>query len=788
VSTVSAENQIAIPQTEDTSGGLDMLGFLRRRKSFIFLFAALGTGVGYMLLQRQVPQYRSEAMVQVIHRAGDARVRSMMAEKDLTDANFVLRSERTLQKAWQKHSLNSRPSLSGLSEDDAINVIAGMLSVTPRSANVLTIACTGGNPEDIRDIANAAADEYVEAQRENYKDASEEVKGILSRARDELHEQLKEAEQEYARFREGSNLTTDGENPHRIRARAAEQQVASYELEKTIMKAELNAIHEAIQKGGAREAILLLIGKKDENGSTAAVAGGGVGVSGDPTTQALFPLMLEEAQLATELGAGHPKLKMIQLKMQMIRDHMKEMAGLEKDPNVPEEKPTDFLTLYLKSMEQQLQILERQQQEVQVLATNDDALARKLMLEEIEDKHKKANIERLGQLFNNTSQAISEVHMNAGMGGVTALVLQRARTGIKISPIMERFLGMGALMGAMAGLGIAYLIEMADRSFRKPEDIIREFGVPIMGHIPFMTEQRMKISADGNKFDRSAITVHLPRSRPAEAFRAIRTAVCFSAMAGEHRVISVTSPAAGDGKSTLALNLAVSLAQSGKRTVLLESDLRRPKVHKLTGVDNKVGVVDVLRGTAELEAAVQSTQVPDLFIIPCGSRPKDPAELLARPEYETLLEDLRSRFDYVIVDTPPILAVTDPAGVAARVDGVIVCMRLSRHTRDLGKRTIDSLRDIGATVSGVVINGVEERDAYGYGNYRYSDYRYYYKSYNYKYGYGYGRYGSYNSYTSKDGSEYFPDENQTGGVATSGSAQLQAIASKSETAEEGEKA
>ncbi|MFN9823263.1 MAG: polysaccharide biosynthesis tyrosine autokinase [Planctomyces sp.] len=782
MSTVSAENQISIPQTEDNSGGLDLLGFLRRRKSFIILFAGLGTGVGYMLLQRQVPQYRSEAMVQVIHRAGDARVRSMMAEKDLTDANYVLRSERTLQAAWKNHSLNSRPSLSGLSEEEAINRLSSMLSVTPRSANVLTIAATGSNPEDIRDIANAAAEEYVATQKENYQDASEEVKVILSRARDELHEQLKSAEQEYAKFREGSNLTTDGENPNRIRARAAESRVSAYEHEKTVMRAELNALVEAVEKGGAREAILMLIGKQDGT-NTSAVGK----VAGDPTAQAIFPLMLEEAQLATELGPGHPKLKIIQMKMQMIRDHMKQMAGLDSAVE-NEEKQTDFLTLYLRSLEQQLQIIERQQQEVQVLASNDDALARKLMLEEIEDKHKKANIDRLGLLFNNTSQAISEVHMNAGMGGVTALVLQHARTGIKISPIMERFLGMGALLGAMAGLGIAYLIEMADRSFRKPEDIIREFGVPIMGHIPFMTEQRMKISGDGNKLDRSAITVHLPRSRPAEAFRAIRTAVCFSAMAGEHRVISVTSPAAGDGKSTLALNLAVSLAQSGKRTVLLESDLRRPKVHKLTGVENKVGVVDVLRGTSEIESAVQTTQVPDLFIIPCGSRPKDPAELLARPEYETLLEDLRSRFDYVIVDTPPILAVTDPAGVAARVDGVIVCMRLSRHTRDLGKRTIDSLRDIGATVSGVVINGVEERDAYGYGNYRYSDYRYYYKSYNYKYGYGYGRYGSYNSYTSKDGSEYFPDENQTGGVATAGSAQLQAIASKSESAEEGDKA
>jgi capsular exopolysaccharide synthesis family protein len=315
---------------------------------------------------------------------------------------------------------------------------------------------------------------------------------------------------------------------------------------------------------------------------------------------------------------------------------------------------------------------------------------------------------------------------------------------------------MGALLGALFGLGIGYLIEMADRSFRKPEDIIREFGVPIMGHIPFITEQRLKSAPEDSKFDRSAISVHLPRSRPAEAFRAIRTAVCFSALGGEHRVISVTSPAAGDGKSTLALNLAISLAQSGKKTVIIESDLRRPKVHKLTGADNKQGVVDVLRGTLPLDLVIQPTQVPDLSVIPCGPRPKDPAELLARPEYERFLEDLRSRFDYVIVDTPPVLAVTDPTGVAARVDGVIVCMRLSRHTRELGKRTIESLRDIGATVAGIVINGVEERDAYGYGNYRYTDYRNYYKNYNYKY--GYGRYGSYNSYTETEGSEYYSDD------------------------------
>ena len=279
-----------------------------------------------------------------------------------------------------------------------------------------------------------------------------------------------------------------------------------------------------------------------------------------------------------------------------------------------------------------------------------------------------------------------------------------------------------------------------------------------MGHVPFITDERMKTVPQNAIMDRTAVSVHLPRSRPAEAYRAVRTAVCFSAFGGAHRVLQVTSPAAGDGKSTLALNLALSMAQSGKRTILVESDFRRPKVHKLTGVNNKIGFVDVLRGDAELPDAIKETVVPDFFVLPCGQRPKDPAELLSKPAYEQMLQVLRERFDYVIIDTPPVLAVTDPCSVAARVDGVLICMRLSRHTRELGRRTLDQLRDVGATVAGIVINGVEERDAYGYGNYRYSDYRYYYKNYNYKYA----------EYGSNDAREYYADDT-AGELAFSGS-------------------
>ena len=301
-------------------------------------------------------------------------------------------------------------------------------------------------------------------------------------------------------------------------------------------------------------------------------------------------------------------------------------------------------------------------------------------------------------------------------------------------PTLSQFLGLGAFLGAFVGLILGYLVEIADKSFRKPEDVIRQFGVPIVGHIPFIKEERLKGAKITNAMDRTAVCVHAPGSRAAEAYRSVRTAICFSALGSSHRVIQVSSPTAGDGKSTLALNLSIALAMSGKRTILVESDFRRPKVHKLTAVDNKRGIVDVLRGDAELGDAVQSTSVESFFVLPCGSRPNDPAELLSRPEYEHLLEVLRQKYDYVIIDTPPILAVTDPTSIAPRVDGVLLAMRLSRHTRDLGRRTLEQLRDVGATVSGIVINGVEESDGYGYGTYRYSDYQYYYKSYDHKYG------------------------------------------------------
>ena len=743
-------------KSDDQRDGLDVIGFLRRRKSFILLLGIFGAIVGYMMFQRQTPKYQSVAWVQVIHRNADPRMKSMLAEKDLYDADYVIKSPRVLEPAFTKHSLSQLSTLRRQELDDAVATLKGIISTKNLTDNVVEISDTSADPSDIRSIANAVAEEYVSLQKDNYDDASTELERLLVKARDEIHESLKRAEASYSEFRKDSRLTTDGKNLSRQRADAANEKVSLLELQKTEGKAQLQSLEDAMRRNGSREAILLLVGR--ETVGTAAsqpvvTAVNQTVTSAQTIAQALFPLLRDETIMAAELGDDHPKLKTLRLQIELTRKHFQQLAGMSADSatdaaSTTVDVPSDFLTVYLQSLREELFIIENQQLELKVLAAKEEEAARNLMQEEIDDRNRQSEMERLSRLFNETTLQISEIQVNVGMGGVTANVLAPARHGILVYPVLSQFVGMGALLGAFAGLVLGYLVEIADRSFRKPEEMIREFGVPIMGHVPFITEQRLKTIPESTVMDRIAVSVHLPRSRPAEAYRAVRTAVCFSAFGGTHRVLQITSPAAGDGKSTLALNLALSMAQSGKKTVLVECDFRRPKVHKLTGVNNQTGFVDILRGDADLPDAIQETAVPDFYVLPCGQRPKDPSELLARPLFEQTLQLLREQFDYVIIDTPPVLAVTDPCGVAARVDGVLICMRLSRHTRELGRRSIDQLRDVGAVIAGIVVNGVEERDAYGYGNYRYSDYRYYYKNYNY----------NDNAYGNNDSREYYTDD------------------------------
>ena len=309
------------------------------------------------------------------------------------------------------------------------------------------------------------------------------------------------------------------------------------------------------------------------------------------------------------------------------------------------------------------------------------------------------------------------------------------------SPVPTRgtlVLLVGLFFGGAAGSGLAWLAEKTDRSFRDPSEVSRALGMPILGHIPVLSLPEEPDSS--GTIDVSLVAHHAPKSQEAEAYRGLRTALYFSTQKGGHQVIQVTSPSAGDGKSTLSANLAISMAQSGRKVLLVDADMRKPRLHKLIRLDSPgPGLAALIQGDASLAEAARPTGVINLSVICCGPRPTNPAELLTSPRFKEVIEEARKTYDIVLIDSPPLLAVSDPCVVAPRVDGVILTLRLRKNGRPLAERAGEILAGLDAKVLGAVINGCDPSGGEGYKGY-----------YGYKYNYYYS-YSDYHHYSDNEG-------------------------------------
>ncbi|MCS7271468.1 MAG: polysaccharide biosynthesis tyrosine autokinase, partial [Gemmataceae bacterium] len=296
---------------------------------------------------------------------------------------------------------------------------------------------------------------------------------------------------------------------------------------------------------------------------------------------------------------------------------------------------------------------------------------------------------------------------------------------VQVAPVWLQSIALGLMLGVLLGGGSALALEWADRSFRSPADIRRQLGVPVLGHIPYLRLDEEAEQELAHPVDASLVVLWRPHSAEAEAIRALRNQVLFSTSGRDHLIVQITSPHPGDGKSTLAANLAISLALAGKRVALLDCDWRKPRLHRLFALPTPaVGLASVVASVADINAAAQATSVDNLTLYPCGPRPESPAELLTSKRYYDVLQQLRPHYDFLIVDSPPVLAVSDAAAVAARVDEVVLVFRMRRDAKTAVERTLHDLQAVGGHILGVAVNALPMRDLsyrYYYAGYRYSD-------------------------------------------------------------------
>jgi capsular exopolysaccharide synthesis family protein len=360
------------------------------------------------------------------------------------------------------------------------------------------------------------------------------------------------------------------------------------------------------------------------------------------------------------------------------------------------------------------------------------ALGKRLANEQPKDKNGQpirndqltAQLDIATGLYSTLAEKLETLRINEqlenGNGRVVALASINTTA---VSPEPKRDAALGLVLGLILGVGVAFLMEYLDNAIKSAEEAERVFGAPVLGEIPL--EEFAK-----DEPRRLTILQH-PGSAAAESYRALRNSLDFINFEHDIKTVLVSSPAPSEGKSTVAANLAAALAQTGKKVVLVSSDFRRPTTEEFFDVQNTIGLSDVLMGKNSLKSALQRPGDDQLLVLTSGKMPPNPSELLGSQRMQEVVDSLKEWADWIIIDTPPLLAVADTASLVRWADGVLLVSRAGSATRDAARRAHQLLEKVGARVLGVIVWGfAEESPRSGY----YTGYYNYYQAYGAKRG------------------------------------------------------
>jgi succinoglycan biosynthesis transport protein ExoP len=421
-------------------------------------------------------------------------------------------------------------------------------------------------------------------------------------------------------------------------------------------------------------------------------------------------IKIQAAELSTQFGPSYPKVA-------QLNNQLKEV---ERQLQTETNKAVDHLRgQYLAALQRENLLhasFEAQKQE-----------ANKLNESGIEYSLLKRDVDSNRSLYEGLLEKLKEAGVTAGLRSNNFRILSAARApSAPVEPNIPRNLTFALMLGVVSGVGLAFLLENMDNTVRTPEQAQVISGLPSLGMIPMgsksstrgIAAKRLVLAASKEAVE--TVSQGRPQSQMAESYRALRTSLLLSNLGAPPKVIMVTSARPQEGKTTTSINTAIVLAQKGVRVLLVDADLRRPSVHKTLGMGPRSGLSNVLTGSATLQQAITPSPVlPNLFILPAGTPPPNPAELLASANMRDLLVELREQYDHVVLDTPPTLSVTDAVVLSPRADATILVIRSGHTTKQALRRSRDILMQVNAHVAGVLLNAVDLASPDYYYHYEY---------------------------------------------------------------------
>jgi len=693
---------------------------VRRRKVLLIAGLALAFLLGAVYYFSRDPVYETRASI-LVHPLGDA-----LSGRNDDRSNFMpthirlVTGKAVLERAIDKLKVNHADREQWPSADE----LADALKVTSqKDTEILEVAYRTKEKSVAVPILEAIVGAYLDFVNETHRSTSRDILQILTQQKEELDKQLREKEKELLTLQESGDVLSSEDEKNNV-ALARFSSINNAYTQASMRRLELEAHYQALKKAIARgeSTDAYLIRDLDRMGPDLVAQSLGLRQQSenyefqkDAQRRAIANDQLELQHLSTALGPNHPRVLMVQERIRLATE------ALKADRLTPEEKAKNQQALQNLA----LLLLESDIKEARTVEADlkDQCQIEKAVAVEFNAKRAPyvaldMELRRLRGFYDTLNLRIRQVDLGGDAGAISTQVIEPAQEPVApIEPNLKKIGLVSALLGLLCGLALCYLFEWWDTSYRGPEDIAQHLGLPVYGHVPRMTEPK-----EGKVFE--LVMDQAPKSAAAEAFRTVRTALMLSAT--PPKTFTITSPESGDGKTLILTNLAIAFAKSGLRVLLIDGDMRRPRIRDIFQLPRTPGLSDLLQQSdtsdADVGKFVLKTSVANLDLLPSGVNPPNPTELLTSDRFAKIMSWSEQRYDRILCDAPPILAVSDCALIGRQLEGAFLLIRADKNDRIMATRARNALRAMNCNVLGVIVNSLVAGDAYGYAYYRKSSY------------------------------------------------------------------
>jgi polysaccharide biosynthesis transport protein len=703
----------------------DVWWIIRRQRWLVIsvplLLAVAAYGV--TLLRAPTPLFRASAVIGVERsfNVGTLLLRDvirMSPTGDLETQAALVKSFPVLSRAAQKLGLTVSPApledKAPRPHQEVVEELAQQIEVrNDNRTSLIEVVVTSPDRALAARLANGVAEAFQEHDTESRARQVVEARRFIEAQMDEVGRRLQQSEDRLKRFQEANKVLLLQDD-----VRAAVNRLTEHEVERERLLRDI----------GATELQLRLLDQKPPTDSVPALAEGG-----DPALPklkiTLHDLLLERETLLLTVRPSHPQVRGIDAKIDNVRRQMTDVVTADR-------------TRLLDSNSSKLRLLQVQAARLTRVIGDLEARQATLPAVTLEAARLEREVKVDERLFSLLKERLQEVLIKEKEQVAEVSLVKPASVPVApINPPQPLHQSLVALfLGLVVGLVLALIVETLDTSIGAADDLESLLGTAVVGVIPYLDEPTTQEPESPGR-DAFLATLFAGTSPLAEAFRGLRTNILLATLERNVKIIMVTSAAQAEGKTTVAINLAITMAQLGKKTLLIEADLRHPFVRRVFGIVPKLpGLTDVVLGSATMDGAtlgfadlmlgkpgmeslLDSPGMDNFFLLPSGHRSPNPAELVSSQAMGQLLGQARERFDYVIVDSAPVLSVTDTQILAAQMDGILSVVRMGSVPRAGLRRAKVLLDGTRTPVVGVCLNGVTpetsrtyvEMTYYGYG-------------------------------------------------------------------------